>query len=168
MQRMRERNNEASKRCRLKRRMKAVSMENQASMLHMANKMLKQRIQRLENVGAALKDGVKKIQAGQCGCQSTLNLVRQASRDFYDPDPNTGKDMPSFEVISKSKSVREQDGINMFVNQRGITSTASSPPLTPDHLQGQFHPQQLLGNNSCSSEEDLTLTNIASPPRYEN
>ena len=61
---MRERNNEASKRCRLKRRMKAVSMENQSSMLNMANKMLKQRIQRLEHVGTALKEGVKKIQAG--------------------------------------------------------------------------------------------------------
>ena len=59
---MRERNNEASKRCRLKRRMKAVSMENQGSMLSMANKMLKLRIMRLENVGAALKEGVKKIQ----------------------------------------------------------------------------------------------------------
>ena len=62
---MRERNNEASKRCRLKRRMKAVSMENQSSMLNMANKMLKKRIQRLEHVGAALQEGVNKIQAGQ-------------------------------------------------------------------------------------------------------
>ena len=55
---MRERNNEASKRCRLKRRMKAVSMENQSSMLNMANKMLKLRIRRLENVHAALKEGI--------------------------------------------------------------------------------------------------------------
>ena len=62
---MRERNNEASKRCRLKRRMKAVSMENQSSMLNMANKMLKKRIQRLKHVGAALQEGVNKIQAGQ-------------------------------------------------------------------------------------------------------
>ena len=62
---MRERNNEASKRCRLKRRMKAVSMENQSSMLNMANKMLKQRIKRLEHVGAALKEGVDKIRAGK-------------------------------------------------------------------------------------------------------
>ena len=68
---MRERNNEASKRCRLKRRMKAVSMENQSSMLNMANKMLKQRIKRLEHVGAALKEGVDKIRAGK-----KLSLVR--------------------------------------------------------------------------------------------
>ena len=64
-QKMRERNNEASKRCRLKRRMKAVSMENQSSMLNMANKMLKQRIKRLEHVGVALRDGVDKIRAGK-------------------------------------------------------------------------------------------------------
>merc|ERR1711963_510637 len=74
-QRMRERNNEASKRCRLKRRMKAVSMENQASMLQVANKQLRARIQRLENVGAALKEGVKKIQAGQCACDLTVGTV---------------------------------------------------------------------------------------------
>ena len=62
---MRERNNEASKRCRLKRRMKAVSMENQSSMLNMANKMLKQRIKRLEHVGVALREGVDKIRSGK-------------------------------------------------------------------------------------------------------
>ena len=64
-QKMRERNNEASKRCRLKRRMKAVSMENQSSMLNMANKMLKQRIKRLEHVGVALREGVDKIRSGK-------------------------------------------------------------------------------------------------------
>ena len=51
--------------------MKAVSMENQSSMLNMANKMLKQRIKRLEHVGAALKEGVDKIRAGK-----KLSLVR--------------------------------------------------------------------------------------------
>lgn len=131
---MRERNNEASKRCRLKRRMKAVSMENQASMLNMANKMLKQRIQRLENVGAALKEGVKKIQSGQCACDLTSGIVRQTSRDYFDPDPNSGKDLPSYEVISKSKSIRENDGINYSNNGASsesediiMTNTPSSP-----------------------------------------
>ena len=37
-QRMRERNNEASKRCRLKRRMKAEGLESQANQLGMSNK----------------------------------------------------------------------------------------------------------------------------------
>ena len=138
---MRERNNEASKRCRLKRRMKAVSMENQASMLSMANKQLKLRIMRLENVGAALKEGVKKIQAGHCDCNLTVNLVRQTSRDYVgklctkekicndddddaeeghavntvnfrvvaDKDPMSGKTLPSFELISKSRAIRDQN-----------------------------------------------------------
>ncbi len=48
---MRERNNEASKRCRLKRRMKAESMEQQASQLLLSNKALKQRISKLERLG---------------------------------------------------------------------------------------------------------------------
>ncbi len=75
LQRMRERNNEASKRCRLKRRMKAECMENQASLLTSANRMLKARITRLENVGAALREGVRMIQSGQCACDLTANKV---------------------------------------------------------------------------------------------
>ena len=123
---MRERNNEASKRCRLKRRMKAVSMENQSSMLSMANKMLKLRIMRLENVGAALKEGVKKIQAGHCDCDLTINLVRQMSRDYMDKDPMNGKILPSFELISKSKAIRDQTTV-----QEQNIEMSSSPGLSP-------------------------------------
>ena len=126
LKRMRERNNEASKRCRLKRRMKAVSMENQSSMLSMANKMLKLRIMRLENVGAALKEGVKKIQAGHCDCDLTINLVRQMSRDYMDKDPMNGKILPSFELISKSKAIRDQSTV-----QEQNIEMSSSPGLSP-------------------------------------
>merc|ERR1711953_1363411 len=144
-QRMRERNNEASKRCRLKRRMKAVSMENQAVMLQTANKQLRARIQRLENVGAALKEGVKKIQAGgQCACELTVGIVRQNSREFFDPEPGSGRDLPNYEMISRSRLVREQEmpagysgGQNSPTNDCpsvGYTATATS----------------------CSSEEDPT------------
>ena len=128
---MRERNNEASKRCRLKRRMKAVSMENQSSMLSMANKMLKLRIMRLENVGAALKEGVKKIQAGHnCDCDLTVNLVRQMSRDYMDKDPMNGKILPSFELISKSKTIRDQQ----TVQEQNIEMSCSSPGLSPSSM----------------------------------
>ena len=139
-QRMRERNNEASKRCRLKRRMKAVSMENQAAMLHLSNKQLKARIQRLENVGAALKEGVKKIQAGQCACDHTVGLIRQTSRDYFDPEPGTGRDLPNYEMISRSRLVREQEapssGNGNQTPTNGYTATATS----------------------CSSEEEIVTT----------
>jgi len=147
-QKMRERNNEASKRCRLKRRMKAVSMENQSSMLNMANKMLKQRIQRLEHVGAALKEGVKKIQAGQCACETTRGIVRQTSRDYFDPDAHTGKDLPCYEVISKSKQIRENGGINFILN-------GGMGPQAAAALNASV--------NSCSSEEDFVVTTPNSP-----
>jgi len=147
-QKMRERNNEASKRCRLKRRMKAVSMENQSSMLNMANKMLKKRIQRLEHVGAALQEGVNKIQAGQCACDSTRGIVKQTSRDYFDPDPQSGKDVPGYEVISKSKQIRENNGINFILNG-GMGQQAAAA------LNASI--------NSCSSEEDFVVTTPNSP-----
>lgn len=154
-QRMRERNNEASKRCRLKRRMKAVSMENQASMLQVANKQLRARIQRLENVGAALKEGVKKIQVGgQCDLTAIAGLVRQNSRDFFDPEPGTGRDLPSYEMISRSRLVREQE-------------------MPPGYSGGQNSPTNGLNGGSvgytastgtASSEEENVVVNPTSPP----
>ncbi len=72
---MRERNNEASKRCRLKRRMKAECMENQASILTSTNRMMKTRISRLEHLSSALKEGVRMIQSGNCACDLTANKV---------------------------------------------------------------------------------------------
>ena len=154
-QRMRERNNEASKRCRLKRRMKAVSMENQASMLQVANKQLRARIQRLENVGAALKEGVKKIQVGgQCDLTAIAGLVRQNSREFFDPEPGTGRDLPSYEMISRSRLVREQE-------------------MPPGYSGGQNSPTNGLNGGSvgytastgtASSEEENVVVNPTSPP----
>ena len=152
---MRERNNEASKRCRLKRRMKAVSMENQASMLQVANKQLRARIQRLENVGAALKEGVKKIQVGgQCDLTAIAGLVRQNSREFFDPEPGTGRDLPSYEMISRSRLVREQE-------------------MPPGYSGGQNSPTNGLNGGSvgytastgtASSEEENVVVNPTSPP----
>ena len=164
---MRERNNEASKRCRLKRRMKAVSTENQSSMLNMANKMLKQRIQRLEQVGSALKEGVKKIQSGQCACDLTRGIIRQTNRDYFDPDPQTGKDSTSFELISKSRSIRENNGINFILNQGADPEHyihVDNYPPQQQQTQQQQQQNNVLGftGNSCSSEED-PLTNPSSP-----
>ena len=129
--------------------MKAVSMENQASMLQVANKQLRARIQRLENVGAALKEGVKKIQAGQCACDLTVGTVRQTSRDFFDPEPGTGRDLPNYEMISRSRLVREQE----MQSQSGNGSNG--------HVGGSVG--YTATATSCSSEEEIVTTNPTSP-----
>ena len=77
-------------------------------------------------VGAALKEGVKKIQAGHCDCDLTINLVRQMSRDYMDKDPMNGKILPSFELISKSKAIRDQTTV-----QEQNIEMSSSPGLSP-------------------------------------
>jgi len=79
---MRERNNEASKRCRLKRRLKAESLEGQLNYLSSANKMLKQRIVRMENISKVIKDGISKIQPKDCNCLQTVALIQQVNRDY--------------------------------------------------------------------------------------
>lgn len=99
---MRERNNEASKRCRLKRRLRAEGLENQCNNLLMSNKLLKQRITRLENIGALLKDGVKKIQTTPCKCPETIALIREQRRKF--PDIS---EMTNSTLIRNSRRYRE-------------------------------------------------------------
>ena len=81
---MRERNNEASKRCRLKRRMKAETVEQQAHNLNMSNKFLRQRISRLEKICVVLKDGVKRIQSKDCRCLETVARVKKTNVDCQD------------------------------------------------------------------------------------
>lgn len=141
---MRERNNEASKRCRLKRRMKAVSMENQASMLVGSNRMLKLRIQRLEQIGAALKEGVKKIQAGQCECDLTLSTIKQTNKEFHEADPESGdQDLTCYQIVSKSRVIRDQ-------------------PIEGQPISCVFTQTPSLAS-SCSSEDDLS--NFSPSPR---
>ena len=102
---MRERNNEASKRCRLKRRLKAESLESQLSMLAMTNKMLKQRINRMESISKTIKDGIKQIQTSNCGCLQTVAHVQQVNRDHG----HDSMHLTNSELIKTSKSYRDQN-----------------------------------------------------------
>ena len=85
---MRERNNEASKRCRLKRRLKAETVEQQSHNLSVANKFLRQRISRLEKVCVVLKDGVKRIQSKDCRCAETVARLKKTNADCHDDFSN--------------------------------------------------------------------------------
>ena len=84
---MRERNNEASKRCRLKRRLKYETMEHQGNMLGLNNRWLKQRVTRLDGLVSALREGVYAIRTSSiegadnskngCKCSKTLEALKQ-------------------------------------------------------------------------------------------
>ena len=84
---MRERNNEASKRCRLKRRLKYETMEHQGNMLGLNNRWLKQRVARLDGLVSALREGVYAIRTSTiegaengkngCKCSKTLDSLKQ-------------------------------------------------------------------------------------------
>ena len=86
---MRERNNEASKRCRLKRRLKYETMEHQGNMLGLNNRWLKQRVARLDGLVSVLREGVYAIRTssanteckddgkGGCQCSNTIASLKQ-------------------------------------------------------------------------------------------
>ena len=97
---MRERNNEASKRCRLKRRMKAETVEQQAHNLNMSNKFLRQRISRLEKICVVLKDGVRRIQSTEdCRCLDTVARIKQANADSHE---DVGANLSNSALIKSS------------------------------------------------------------------
>ena len=85
---MRERNNEASKRCRLKRRIKYETMSHQGTMLGLNNRWLKQRVARLDGLAKVLRDGVYAIRTssgnegaedrkGGCKCSHTISSLKE-------------------------------------------------------------------------------------------
>ena len=101
---MRERNNEASKRCRLKRRMKAETVEQQAHNLNMSNKFLRQRISRLEKICVVLKDGVRRIQSTEdCRCLDTVARIKQANADSHE---DVGANLSNSALIKSSVAHR--------------------------------------------------------------
>ena len=93
---MRERNNEASKRCRLKRRMKYETMEHQGTMLGLNNRWLKQRVARLDGLVGILREGVYSIRTsssgnsnnqdgkGECKCSTITASLKQINEGCKD------------------------------------------------------------------------------------
>jgi len=86
------------------RRMKAESLESQLNLLSMTNKMLKQRIARMETISGAIKDGIGQIQTNNCNCLQTVATVQQVNRDFKDP-----ADLSNSALLKTSKSYRDQN-----------------------------------------------------------
>ena len=101
---MRERNNEASKRCRLKRRLKAESLDGQLNYLGSANKMLKQRITRMENISKVMKDGINQIKANDCNCIQIVALIQKVNRDYKET-----VELTNAALLKTSKGYRDQN-----------------------------------------------------------
>ena len=101
---MRERNNEASKRCRLKRRMKAETMEYQATMLGKHNRWLKDRLNKMEALKKALVGLKQEMKRGpDCQCMQGLTAVsHQISADYPEECSLTSRDL-----LSSSQSCRQ-------------------------------------------------------------
>lgn len=117
-QRMRERNNEASKRCRLKRRLKAESMETQATLLQQCNRSLRKRVARMEKIYDIMQESVKLIQTKKCQCSDAVTQIQRANSE-----EEQEKDKDNAEVIQESQKCRK---VNIVVDSKWNSHSAGS------------------------------------------
>lgn len=143
---MRERNNEASKRCRLKRRLKAESLETQAEILNTTNRYLKHRILKLEKVSHLMKEGVLQAKSGACQCQDIVAKTKQLQFEF--PEPHG---LSTSALIESSRSSRiEMIDVSQILHGSSEEDIASvgvdlglkinpEMPLTPPTSVSEYH-----------------------------
>merc|ERR1719225_2085526 len=103
-QKMRERNNEASKRCRLKRRIKQDSLDRTKILLESHREALSHRVAKLHKIKNILNDACRSMgkDDSQCDCRNACNLIKAANREMPDL-----LDLSNQALVYKSRKVRE-------------------------------------------------------------
>ena len=101
-QRMRERNNEASKRCRLKRRIKQDSLEKTRLLLQSQQDVLKKRVAKLHKLKEILNNACRSTENAEgCECAKYCNLMKQCMKGMHDCEHS------NMRLIKKSRFLRE-------------------------------------------------------------
>jgi hypothetical protein len=104
-QKMRERNNEASKRCRLKRRIKQDSLDKTRLLLESHREALSHRVAKLHKIKNILNDacrGMGHDDSQPCDCRSACGLIKAANREMPDL-----LDLSNRALVRKSRRARE-------------------------------------------------------------
>jgi len=103
-QKMRERNNEASKRCRLKRRIKQDSLEKTRMMLESHREALGQRVAKLHKIKQILSDACRCIGKDDKGCECLdyCAMIKAANKEMPELC-----DLSNHRLIKKSKLARD-------------------------------------------------------------
>jgi len=103
-QKMRERNNEASKRCRLKRRIKQDSLDKTKILLESHREALSHRVAKLHKIKNILNDACRSMgkDDNQCNCRNACNLIKASNREMPDL-----LDLSNQALVYKSRKVRE-------------------------------------------------------------
>ena len=98
-QKMRERNNEASKRCRLKRRIKQDSLEKARMLLESHREALGQRVAKLHKIKQILSDACRCIGKDDktCECLDYCAKIKATKREMPDMI-----DLSNHQLIKKS------------------------------------------------------------------
>jgi len=103
-QRMRERNNEASKRCRLKRRIKQDSLEKTRLLLESQQDLLKNRVAKLNKIRDILNMACRAAgnNAKNCECINFRTMIRNCHNEMPDESQYS-----NIQLIKKSRCIRE-------------------------------------------------------------
>jgi len=165
-QRMRERNNEASKRCRLKRRIKQESLDHTRKLLERHRSILKQRVVRLEKIKILLTEAYhqfanKSDSDGHCNCVSYCQKIWEIKDEISEKN-----DVSNEQLIRESTYLRKTNLEDMIGAEM---SSESSKPLRrgPRKIQ-EFDENVILQNLSQKNNRSDSGRSLSDSQSSEN
>jgi len=166
-QKMRERNNEASKRCRLKRRIKQDSLEKARMLLESHREALGQRVAKLHKIKQILSDACRCIGKDDktCECLDYCAKIKATKREMPDMI-----DLSNHQLIKKSKLVRDtnleeilgaqaQDFSDLRPLKRGPRKQESDTGFTINNEATLIKPESPVGALDLSAGNKLIQNN---------
>ena len=154
-QKMRERNNEASKRCRLKRRIKQDSLDKTKILLESHREALSHRVAKLHKIKNILNDACRSMGQDEtkCDCRQVCGFIKAANREMPDL-----LDLTNRSLVSKSRKVRETNMEEMLTNEAQHQLTDMRPLKRGPRKQDDFATQLLVDTLSPSPSVALDLS----------
>ena len=159
-QKMRERNNEASKRCRLKRRIKQDSLDKTRILLESHREALSHRVAKLHKIKTILNDACRNIGEDPCECREACNLIKCANREMPDL-----LDLSNCALLRKSRRVRETNLEELLANDSQHRLQDLRPLKRGPRKQDDTATMMIVDTLSpCSSSGALDLSSSSTLP----
>ena len=171
-QRMRKRNNEAVKRCRLKQRIQQVSLEKMRLLLANQNDILKNRVAKLHKIKEILKNACNATNndSSSAECLQYCNQIKCCQKDMPDCD------ISNLQLIKKLRFIREtnlvenatfskmQDQHNEYFGSEGDQSVSEETNITKQI--NSLIPQQTMQPIFECSVKGASETNLFSQTNH--
>jgi len=154
-QKMRERNNEASKRCRLKRRIKQDSLEKTRQLLESHQEALGNRVAKLHKIKDILNDACRSTgrEDHVCECLSFCAKIKKIQKEMPD-----FPDLSNHEIIKKSRMVRDTNLEEILGSSS--TEIADMRPLKRGPRKQEAEPGFTINTDLRSIKPDSPATAV--------